>query len=63
MRPLMSHVPPHESCAPSQAVHDYGHVGRTNDFLVAVEDPLAMMYNDKAPMENHHLAAAFALLK
>ena len=24
--------------------------------------PLALRYNDKAPMENHHLAAAFSLL-
>ena len=44
-------------------MHDYEHVGRTNDFLVAVEDRLALLYNDKAPLENHHLAASFALLK
>jgi hypothetical protein len=29
---------------------------------VRVSDPLAILYNDRSPMENHHLASAFALL-
>eukprot|EP00798_Chlamydomonas_sp_ICE-L_P023521 gene23521-9044_t len=44
-------------------VHDYEHVGLTNDFLVNSSDSLAIRYNDRAPMENHHLAAAFDLLQ
>ena len=26
-------------------------------------DPLALLYNDSSPMENHHVAAAFTLLR
>jgi hypothetical protein len=47
----------------AQIVHDFGHGGRTNDFLVASGNKLALLYNDQAPLENHHLAAAFALLR
>lgn len=44
-------------CLPNlQAVHDYEHVGLTNDFLVATSSPLAMRYNDRTPLENHHVS-------
>ncbi|KAL6762819.1 hypothetical protein V8C86DRAFT_550956 [Haematococcus lacustris] len=43
--------------------HDYQHIGRTNDWLVETQDELALRYNDRSPMENHHLAGAFNLLK
>lgn len=36
--------------------------GLTNDFLVQTSHPLAMLYNDRAPQENHHAAASLTLL-
>ncbi len=41
-------------------IHDFQHGGVNNDFLVKTFHPLAMMYNDISPLENHHLAAAAA---
>ena len=47
----------------SQVVHDFEHGGLTNDFLVNSLDVLAVRYNDRSPLENHHLAAAFTLMR
>jgi hypothetical protein len=47
----------------SQIVHDYDHGGLTNDYLVASGHELSILYNDRAPLENHHVAAAFSLLR
>ncbi|KAG2439842.1 hypothetical protein HYH02_010474 [Chlamydomonas schloesseri] len=44
-------------------LHDYGHPGLTNDFLIATSDPLAVRYNDRSPLENHHAAASFAVMR
>ncbi|PNH07949.1 putative 3',5'-cyclic phosphodiesterase pde-1 [Tetrabaena socialis] len=43
--------------------HDYEHKGLNNDFLVRVGDDLAFTYNDISPMENHHIASAFKLMR
>mmetsp|Transcript_25460 Transcript_25460/g.55342 ORF Transcript_25460/g.55342 Transcript_25460/m.55342 type:complete len:787 (-) Transcript_25460:1267-3627(-) len=50
------------SCYLSAVIHDYEHKGVNNDYLIRVSDGLAVLYNDRSPMENHHLAATFQLM-
>jgi hypothetical protein len=38
---------------------DYEHPGLTNQFLVAVHHPMAVLYNDLFVLEQHHVSAAF----
>lgn len=47
----------------SAVVHDYEHRGVNNDFLTRISDPLALIYNDRSPMENHHCSASWLLLR
>ncbi|XP_041369550.1 high affinity cAMP-specific and IBMX-insensitive 3',5'-cyclic phosphodiesterase 8B-like isoform X2 [Gigantopelta aegis] len=42
-------------------VHDVDHPGRTNAFLVNASNDLAVLYNDLAVLESHHVALAFRL--
>eukprot|EP00927_Polykrikos_kofoidii_P022663 TRINITY_DN21094_c0_g1_i1.p1 TRINITY_DN21094_c0_g1~~TRINITY_DN21094_c0_g1_i1.p1 ORF type:complete len:483 (-),score=90.08 TRINITY_DN21094_c0_g1_i1:128-1576(-) len=42
-------------------VHDLGHDGKTNGFHCAVQDKLALRYNDKSILENYHASAGFHL--
>ncbi|KAJ9519215.1 hypothetical protein QJQ45_017879 [Haematococcus lacustris] len=51
------------ACLLAAVMHDFEHGGLTNDWLIATSDVLAIRYNDRAPLENHHLAAAFTLLR
>lgn len=44
-------------------VHDYQHEGVNNDFLVKSSDDRAIMYNDKSPNEQHHVSAAWFVLR
>ncbi|XP_022244416.1 calcium/calmodulin-dependent 3',5'-cyclic nucleotide phosphodiesterase 1-like isoform X2 [Limulus polyphemus] len=44
-------------------IHDYEHTGTTNNFHVMSGSEMALLYNDRAVLENHHLSAAFRLLK
>lgn len=43
------------------AVHDLGHPGVSNQFLVASRDSWALVYNDISVNENMHVSQAFAL--
>ena len=45
------------------AVHDFEHTGTTNNFHVQTKSRLAMIYNDRSVLENHHLSVAFRLLQ
>lgn len=51
------------ACLQAAITHDYEHKGLNNDFLVRVGDDLALTYNDNSPMENHHIASSFKLLR
>lgn len=44
-------------------MHDVGHVGRTNHFLVNTQHDLALKYNDQSVLENMHIATALEIAK
>lgn len=43
-------------------IHDYEHTGTTNNFHVMSGSDKAMLYNDRAVLENHHISAAFRVI-
>lgn len=60
-----SDAPPHETGALILAamVHDVGHGGVNNSFLIESHSPLAIRYNDQSVLENHHIALAFSIMR
>ncbi|XP_067128856.1 dual specificity calcium/calmodulin-dependent 3',5'-cyclic nucleotide phosphodiesterase 1A-like isoform X4 [Centruroides vittatus] len=44
-------------------IHDFEHTGTTNNFHVMSGSDTALLYNDRAVLENYHTSAAFKLLK
>jgi len=44
-------------------VHDLGHDGCNNSFHCAANDEIAVRYAYSSPLERHHLASLFAILK
>ena len=42
--------------------HDLGHVGLCNKTLIQIRHPLALRYNLKSPLENHHISILTDLL-
>ena len=45
------------------AMHDHAHPGVNNTFLVTTRDPLAVLYNDRSVLENHHASSAIKILE
>uniref|UniRef100_A0A672JJN6 Phosphodiesterase n=1 Tax=Salarias fasciatus TaxID=181472 RepID=A0A672JJN6_SALFA len=45
------------------AIHDYEHTGTTNNFHIQTRSHEALLYNDRAVLENHHVSAAYRLLQ
>jgi hypothetical protein len=42
--------------------HDFRHPGVSNAHLVAANDPLALVYNDRSVLENYHASETFKLM-
>ncbi|CAD8181295.1 unnamed protein product [Paramecium octaurelia] len=68
---LFAHHPKFGSCFNDQQrfamtlaglCHDVGHPGTNNLFQVNAQTKLALLYNDKSVLENHHIAVTYKLL-
>lgn len=46
----------------SGAAHDIDHPGTNNIFEIKCRSKLALLYNDKSVLENHHAASFFFLV-
>ncbi|XP_060636074.2 dual specificity calcium/calmodulin-dependent 3',5'-cyclic nucleotide phosphodiesterase 1A isoform X1 [Anolis sagrei] len=45
------------------AIHDYEHTGTTNNFHIQTRSDVAMLYNDRSVLENHHVSAAYKIMQ
>eukprot|EP01135_Chromosphaera_perkinsii_P005579 Nk52_evm4s353 gene=Nk52_evmTU4s353 len=50
------------ACIVACLFHDYEHPGKNNQFLIKNRSELAIRYNDRSVLENHHASASFTLL-
>jgi len=61
----------HEYCTPEELfaviiaciIHDYDHPGRNNAYQIATANNKALLYNDIAVLENHHVSQLFFITK
>jgi calcium/calmodulin-dependent 3',5'-cyclic nucleotide phosphodiesterase len=62
---LMNWLSDHELFAMFIAaiVHDFEHTGTSNNFHIQSRSDVALIYNDRAVLENHHVSAAFRLMR
>ncbi|XP_077435310.1 dual specificity calcium/calmodulin-dependent 3',5'-cyclic nucleotide phosphodiesterase 1A-like isoform X2 [Vanacampus margaritifer] len=44
------------------AIHDFEHTGTTNNFHLHTRSEVAILYNDRSVLENHHVSAAYRLM-
>ncbi|KAG7454952.1 calcium calmodulin-dependent 3 3' [Solea senegalensis] len=44
------------------AIHDFEHTGTTNNFHLHTRSEVAILYNDRSVLENHHISAAYRLM-
>ncbi|XP_073329995.1 dual specificity calcium/calmodulin-dependent 3',5'-cyclic nucleotide phosphodiesterase 1A-like [Pagrus major] len=44
------------------AIHDFEHTGTTNNFHIHTRSEVAILYNDRSVLENHHVSAAYKLM-
>lgn len=44
------------------AIHDVGHPGKNNAYLVASQHSVALDYNDRSVLENFHISTAFSIM-
>ncbi|KAK5860595.1 hypothetical protein PBY51_022059 [Eleginops maclovinus] len=44
------------------AIHDFEHTGTTNNFHIHARSEVAILYNDRSVLENHHVSAAYRLM-
>jgi len=49
------------ACLIAAVVHDLDHPGKTNTYFVNSSAELAILYNDLAVLENHHVSLAYSL--
>nr|XP_033803031.1 calcium/calmodulin-dependent 3',5'-cyclic nucleotide phosphodiesterase 1A isoform X2 [Geotrypetes seraphini] len=45
------------------AIHDYEHTGTTNNFHIQTRSDVAILYNDRSVLENHHVSAAYRIMQ
>lgn len=43
-------------------VHDTDHPGYNNQYMINARDKIALRYNDKSVLENHHISVAFSTM-
>eukprot|EP00300_Choanocystis_sp_HF-7_P017865 c19859_g1_i2.p1 GENE.c19859_g1_i2~~c19859_g1_i2.p1 ORF type:complete len:492 (-),score=80.63 c19859_g1_i2:121-1470(-) len=62
---LRSILTPIEICASLVAagIHDHEHPGLNNDFMIKSGHELALRYNDRSVLENHHVSSGLVILQ